>query len=312
MTSLPLISVVLPAYNGARFIGETLRCVQGQTHSAVELIVVDDGSSDGTVEMVRAQAPQARLIEQKNAGVSAARNRGLAEAKGDFVIFLDQDDIWHPLQLERQVACMLSDPACAAVVCHYRHWLADQGVYPAPETLWGPDLGLQTDPDFTGWVYHQFLWDCWAQTSGTLLRRSALQAVGAYDTSLAYSEDWDLWLRLSLQFPFATLQWPCVLYRHHEVQGSRTVRDRDFRTELLERYAAQHGLASRDGRRMEPARFRQILAGYHYSHGMLHLVHGQRRVSARSFWKAWRCQPAKPKLLALMLAAASGWKPRRS
>lgn len=305
-----VISVILPAYNGARFIGETLRSVRAQTHPSVEVIVVDDGSTDGTVDLVRASAPWARVFEQKNAGVSAARNRGLAEAKGEFVIFLDQDDIWHPLQLGRQLSCMQAAPGCGAVVCHYHHWRADQGTYAAPETLWGPDPGLQTDPAFTGWVYHQFLWDCWAQTSGTLLRRSALQAVGGYDTALAYSEDWDLWLRLSLQFPFATLQWPSVLYRHHEVQGSRTVRERDFRTELLERYAAQHGLASRDGRRMEPARFRKIMAGYHYSHGMLHMLHGQRSVSTRSFWKAWKYQPAKPKLLALALAAAIGWKPR--
>ena len=310
MTSSPLISVVLPAYNGERFIVETLNCVLKQSHAHVELIVVDDGSTDRTRSLVREHAPAVQVIQQKNGGVSAARNRGLAEAKGDFVIFLDQDDIWHPLQLERQLSCLVADPTCAAAVCHYRHWHPEGGQYPAPDSIWAADPGLQTDPAFTGWVYHQFLWDCWAQTSGTLLRRSALQAVGGYDTALAYSEDWDLWLRLSLQFPFATLQWPSVLYRHHEVQGSRTVRERDFRTELLERYAAQHGLASRDGRRMELARFRKIMAGYHYSHGMLHMMHGQRSVSTRSFWKAWKYQPAKPKLLALALAAAMGWKPR--
>lgn len=306
----PLISVVVPVFNGEQFIEETVRHVLAQTYPAVELVVVDDGSADRTLEIVESVAPSARLIRQANQGVSAARNRGLQTATGKWVIFLDQDDLWHPMQLEKQARWMSAHPDCAAVVCPYHHWRPVQGQYPDPAGLWREEQDAGTDPDFTGWVYHQFLWDCWAQTSGTLLRRSALQAVGGYDETLAYSEDWDLWLRLSLQFPFATLRWPSVLYRHHEVQGSRTVRAQDFRTELLERYAAQHGLASRDGRRMDPARFRQILAGYHYSHGMLHMLHGQRGVSARSFLKAWKHQPTKPKLLALALAAAGGWRPR--
>ena len=235
----------------------------------------------------------------------------LAEAQGQFVIFLDQDDVWHPLQLERQVAWMMRDPACAAAVCPYHHWIASAGSFPEPASIWPADPGLVVIPEFTGWVYHQFLWDCWAQTSGTLLRRDVVQACGGYNTSLLYSEDWDLHLRISLREPFAALHWPPVLYRHHEVQGSRTVRSKDFRAELLLRFADQHGLASRDGRAMDARRFAGIIAASHYSFGYLHLRDGRRWVGVHALLAAWARYPIRWKYLMLALAGSVGWRPRR-
>lgn len=305
-----LVSVIIPTYNGQPWVADTLLAVLAQTHTAVEIIVVDDGSTDKTCDVVRQVAPQARLLTQANARVSAARNTGLAAARGEFVIFLDQDDIWHPQQLSRQVAWMQQHADCGAVVCRYHHWYPAQGLYPAPASVWPPDPGLVVDPDFTGWVYHQFLFDCWALTSGTLMRRAAVTSAGGFDTKLPYSEDWDLWLRLSQQVPFALLQWPPVLYRQHPVQGSREVRTRDFRSELLLRYASRHGLKSRDGRAMEPARFAQILSRYQGEFGYHHLQQGDRWTGVRALASAWWRVPRQAKLLALALAGAAGWRPR--
>lgn len=305
----PLVSVIIPTYNGERYLAQTLHAVLAQSHRGLEVVVVDDGSSDGTLDLVRRLVPQATVLQQANAGVSSARNRGLATARGEFVVFIDQDDVWHPLQLERQVAWMAQHPECGAVVCPYHHWRAEGGRYPEPGDVWPPDPGLQALPDFTGWVYHQFLWDCWAQTSGTLMRRSVVQACGGYDTQLAYSEDWDLWLRLSLRTQFGALAWPPVLYRHHAVQGSRTVRTRDFRTELLLRYAAQHGLASADGRAMDARRFRGIVARYQADFGVHHLRSGRRWIGVRSLLAAWWRRPTQWRTLAKALAGAGGWRP---
>lgn len=305
------VSVVVPTYNGASFVAETLQAVLTQTLDEVELIVVDDGSSDGTRDLVASIAPNARLVLQTNAGVSAARNRGLAAASGRYVTFLDQDDLWHPKHLERAAAWLDANPACGAAVCPYHHWRPVSGAYPSPRGIWGEENPVAADPDYSGFVFHQFLVDCWALTSATVIRRELLVASGGFDVSLPYSEDWDLWLRLSLRAPFALLTWPPVLYRQHSVQGSRTVRVRDFRVELLQRYAAAHGLASADGRSISRARFAAVLGSYQEEFGYHHLAHGNRWLGIRSLFAAWSQQPLRFKRLAMAFAATLGWRPRR-
>lgn len=304
------VSVVIPTFNGEAFIADTLRGVLAQTHPAVEIIVVDDGSTDGTCRVVGQVAPAARLLTQRNAGVSAARNAGLAAAQGSYVICLDQDDIWHPGQLARQLAAFEHYADCGAVVCRYHHWHMQGGSYPAPATVWPADPGLLVDADFTGWVYHQFLSDCWALTSGTLMRKDAVLACGGFDTALPYSEDWDLWLRLSQKVPFVLLQWPPVLYRQHPVQGSRSVRKTDFRTDLLLRYAKRHGLASADGRAMSAGQFAQTVSRYQAEFGYHHLQQGDRWTGVRALALAWWRVPRQVKRLALSLAGAVGWRPQ--
>jgi hypothetical protein len=313
MTSAPpLVSVVVPTFRGAQHVAETLCSVIAQTHPVVEIIVVDDGSDDDTCAQVRAAAPQAVLRQQKNAGVCAARNHGLSLARGEFVIFLDQDDIWHPLHLARQVAWLQQHPEDGVAVCPYQHWYPGPQGHASPASLWPADPGPGTVPAFSGWVYHQFLRDCWALTSGTLIRRALLQQAGAFDEQRPFAEDWELWLRLSRQTRFALLAWPPVLYRQHPVQGSRTVRQRDYRTELLLDHATRHGLASRDGRRLEPREFDAIVARYQGGFGYHQLQHGDRRTGVRALWAAWRRQPTHIKALAMAVAGLLGWRPRKT
>src|SRR5689334_7548849 len=105
--AMPMVSAVVPAYNAEATLRETLESVRSQTHERLEIIVVDDGSTDGTVAIVEAQQqidPRIRLIRQKNAGVATARNAGAAAAKGAYLAPVDADDLWHPTKIERQLA----------------------------------------------------------------------------------------------------------------------------------------------------------------------------------------------------------------
>lgn len=304
-----LVSVVVPVHNGEPHLARTLQAVAAQSHPLVELIVVDDESSDGSVATARSSTVPLRLIQQRNAGVSAARNAGLAAAQGEFVCFLDQDDIWHPQHLARQLAVFQAMPALCAVVSPYQHWPERDQVDPAPPALFGTPRDGGVDPDFTGWIYHQFLLDCWALTSATLLRSDAVREVGGFDERLPFSEDWDLWLRLSQRGQFAQLRWPPVLYRQHAVQGSRRVRAVDYRCRLLLAYAERHGLASRDGRYVERAVFDATIARYEAEFGYHQLRFGDRRVALRSLWRAWRRRPAAVRVLAQAAAGSLGWRP---
>lgn len=303
----PRVSVVVPTYNGAAWIARTLAAVQAQSAAAqIEVIVVDDGSSDGTPALALAACPGALLLQQQRGGVSRARNAGLARARGEFVCFLDQDDVWHPLQVERQLALMDRRPEVGAVATPYRFWWPQ--AEPAPELP--ADPGLQLRPGFEGWTYHLFLRDCWALTSATMLRHSVLQAVGGFEAERPYAEDWALWLRVARHAPFVQLAWPPVLYRQHPVQGSRSVRERDHRVELLLQAARCHGLASPDGQALPAAEFAAIVARYRMEFGYHHAVHGSRGVALRSLWAAWRSRPGQWRWLALVLAVAAGWRPK--
>lgn len=304
------VSVVVPTFNGAQFVADTLQAVLAQTQPDVELIIVDDGSTDTTLEVVARVSPTAQVQCQANAEVSAARNRGLALARGRYVIFLDQDDIWHPDMLQRQVAWLDAHADHDVVVCPYQHWPARaDGSYLPPDQAW-PHRREGTDPEFTGWVYHQFLLDCWALTSGTLMRRQAVVAAGGFDEALGYSEDWDLWIRLSQRSRFALLRWPTVLYRQHPVQGSRMPRLQDFRVALLQRAVAEHGYTSRDGRAVDRVHWLHTLARYRAEFGRHHLAFGDRATGIGALWQAWCWHPARWRWLVLAALGLAGWRPR--
>ena len=306
------VSVIVPVHNGARYLGQTLAAVIAQTHPSIELVVVDDGSTDLSLQVAADVAPAAIVVKLAQAGgVSAARNRGLSASTAPFVCFLDQDDIWHPQHVARQLVAFARMPQAGAVVVPYHHWypLADSS-YASPVSIWPSVADERFDDAFTGWVYHQFLLDCWALTSATMVRRTALEAVGAFDPDRPYGEDWELWLRLSQRWQFAKLGQPPVLYRQHPDQGSRKARPIDHRSDLLLQSARAHGLASRDGRAVPAARFRRTLARYRMEFGLHQLTHGEPALGRQALWQAWQRDPLRLRYLALAAAATVGWRPR--
>jgi glycosyltransferase involved in cell wall biosynthesis len=299
----PAVSVVVPLYNGAPHILQTLDAVFAQTHRPLEVIVVDDGSTDNSREVVAASGHPVRLLQQENGGVCRARNHGARSSQGEFLCFLDQDDIWYPEHLQRQVAVFAQRPDCGVVVSPYQHWYPQEtGFAPAAAVKPAMPEG-ELDAEFTGWVYHQFMLDCWALTSATLMRRQVWDAWGGFDTAQTFGEEWDLWLRLSQVVQFAKLQWPPVLYRQHATQGSRWVRPVDHRVELLLRAQRAHGLCSRDGRCVPTHVFAHTIAKYEMEFGWGHAQFGDRATAVRALLRAWRRAPAKPGYLARALAA---------
>jgi len=202
----PRVSIVVPVYNAERTLAATLRSVWAQTCGDFELLVVNDGSTDGTAALLAGQSdPRLRVISHRNAGVSASRNRGVAEARGEFVAFLDGDDLWTPDKLQAQVAALQGAPDAALVyswtdlideagrvIQRGSHVVANGRVYP-----------LLASRNFL---------DC---GSTPLIRRSALIEAGPFDETLKGGEDWDLWLRLATRHAFVCLPVVQVQYRVH-------------------------------------------------------------------------------------------------
>ena len=303
------VSVIIPSFNCEAYIEQTLAGVLAQQVDELEVLVVDDGSSDRTEALVRGHDSRVRWIPQANAGVSRARNHGIAQARGQYICLLDHDDWWYPHKLRRQLQAMADFPDAGVVFSSFIVWPpGPDGRFPAPESYRIEDVPDDIDPEFTGWIYHQFLLDCWMLTSTSMFRREVFERCGTFDEKLPFSEDWDLWLRLARAYEFVQLRRPTTLYRKHTTQGSGWHRPVDYRTRLLERNAAEFGLASRDGRAVTRRAFEHQLARYHadFARGELHA--GRSATALASYRKAWRLHPLFWKYSAYILATLAGWR----
>jgi glycosyltransferase involved in cell wall biosynthesis len=222
--SSPLVSVIIPTYNRSSFVLEALDSVLKQTFEDFELIVVDDGSTDGTKKALTPY--QGRFIYhfQDNQGVSAARNRGIQTARGKWIAFLDDDDLWLPEKIETQIKFFSKTPD--AMICQ-------------TEEIWIRN-GRRVNPrkkhqKFSGDIFAPSLLLCLVSPSAVMIKRELFEQVGCFDETLPACEDYDLWLRISAQFPIFLIDRPLVVKRGgHSDQLSRTTPALDrFRIQAL-------------------------------------------------------------------------------
>ena len=215
-TSEPLVSVVIPAYNAARFIQDTLESALAQTYPHVEVIVVDDGSTDETVDILRGYGSRIRSIRQDNQGVSVARNRGIAAARGELIAFLDADDVWLPEKLTLQVAEHAIHPEAGLITC---------GTYYIDEH--GKVFDERKPNDFRDrqHTFHAFLIRnmIYGGPSTVVVPRRCLDAVGDFDAALPPTEDRDLWIRLAQRFIVRALDRPLSRYRLHPHNSHKNI-----------------------------------------------------------------------------------------
>jgi glycosyltransferase involved in cell wall biosynthesis len=269
------ISVIIPVYNRVNLVGRALASVYAQNRPAREVIVVDDGSSDGTGNYVRTHFPQARYIRQANQGVSAARNRGIAAARNDWLAFLDSDDEWLPHKLQIQCRALEINPAYR--ICHSNEIWVRRGRRVNP---------MRKHAKSGGDIFQRCLPRCVISPSSVVVHRSVMETVGRFDEAFCVCEDYDLWLRVCAAYAVLYVEQPLIIkYGGHPDQLSRRYPAMDrFRIEALEkiirhgtlspadRHAAVHMLlqkiriytdgAQKRGRRHEVLSYRQKCAHY--------------------------------------------------
>ena len=208
----PLVTAVVPAYNAEKTIDETLKSVRAQTYRNLEILVVDDGSTDGTPALVEAHAsadPRVRLIRQANAGVAAARNRGISESAADFVAPIDADDLWMPTKIEKQMAAMRSRGPRCGLVYTWQSTIDEHGRVMSPRRRWESD----------GYVLPRMLYgNVVGGGSPALMRKDAIIEAGGYDASLREQgaqgcEDFKLYLQISERYEFAVIKEHLTGYR---------------------------------------------------------------------------------------------------
>lgn len=198
----PRLSIVIPAYNVASYVGDAIASALAQTIRDIEVIVINDGSTDGTAGVVKGFSdPRLRLVSQPNRGLSAARNAGIANAQGAFIGFLDGDDRWYPEKAEMQLAAMESDPSIGITFCHSAY-IDEAGAETGRILLTGPKR-----PRLRDLVLRNAL----SNGSTPIIRTEHFSQAGNFDTDLLSCEDWEMWVRLLRETPCQALLVPEVL-----------------------------------------------------------------------------------------------------
>ncbi len=198
------VSVIIPTYNNGRFLPEAIESVLAQTVRPLEIIVVDDGSTDDTSERLRPYATRVIYRHQANQGVSAARNLGILAASGDFIAFLDSDDVWHPRKLEIQLELFGKRPDLGL--------LAAAGFQQWPDSRY-PHIEGEPEASLRLISWAQLVVKNRLVTSSVMIRTPILKSAGEFDTQMQSSEDRDLWLRVAKRTLIGNLTTPLTGYR---------------------------------------------------------------------------------------------------
>lgn len=208
---MPQVSVVIPAYNAMKYLPETLDSALAQTFKDFEVILVNDGSRDGIENWATQIAdPRVKFITQQNRGTGAARNAGIRQAEGEYIAFLDADDLWHPTKLEKQVQVFNDRPEVGLVYT----WVSTIN-----------EKGSFTGRIFTGekegsvWQ-SLFVSNFIVSGSTAIVRRDCLAILGGFDETVAIVEDWEMWLRIATRYSFALIREPLVYNRKHAGSSS--------------------------------------------------------------------------------------------
>lgn len=204
MTPAPIVSVIIPAYNAARYLADAIQSALSQTMADLEVIVVNDGSTDGTATVVEGFGSKVQLISQNNRGVASARNAGIDRARGQFLAFLDADDVWLPTKLARQLECFNHDPKLGCAGCSY---------YVTDEKLQILSESISAVEGLTGLLLMTSNSSLFSSTF--LIPAAVLDVVGQFDPALSTSADWDLATRIASVYRVDSVAEPLLYYRQH-------------------------------------------------------------------------------------------------
>ena len=296
--TVPLVSVVIPAYNRAHLLPETLESVLAQSYTSIETIVVDDGSTDNTAQLLEGYGPHIRVIAQANQGEGPARNTGIAAARGTYIAFVDSDDIWLPEKLERQLQVLTSRP-------DLRWAYSDAYVFDGATGRKLYRCG-QRIRQWEGAIARRLLVADFIPSPTPVVHRSVFDEVGGF-SSLVIGADWEMWLRIASRYPAVKVNGALAGYRVHAgmVSGGESVLSLlDQRLQVIARAVAFSPVTYASAR-ARALSYQYILAGRAF------MKQGDPRSASKMYRSARRCNPlsALPYLSLLTLILGGTYAP---
>lgn len=284
----PLVSTVIPVRNGSDYIHEALDSVLNQDLASLEVIVVDDGSDDFDYRTLERRDGRIRVLRLEGNGVSAARNAGMAAARGRYIAFLDADDVWFPGKLEAQVRYFESHPEVGCVFGGFIKWYVDEaGRFPPPQTLWRDCSHVsECDVERSGWIYTRLLTGLLVGMNTAVIRREVFELLGGFDESMRIGEDYLFWLKTSRIFEMHALAGPVALYRIHPSSAMSRLDPENHQARLLKTAYQRWGLSNPDGTELSAEAFQQRVAQTEFTHGYNHYWHGDPKAAQQAFMRA--------------------------
>jgi glycosyltransferase involved in cell wall biosynthesis len=291
---MPRVSIIIPAYNAARFLPATLDSVLASTWRDFEVVVIDDGSTDDTANVMQRYDAPVRLLRQANRGMSASRNRGISETDSEFVALLDADDLWHPMKLALQLQSLADAPKAGLSFTEFFSW--DGSAPPVFE----PAVTGTLDARLSGWIYHHMIMTNFVLPSSALLRRSAIAALGPFLCDNHRTDDWEYFVRASREFEFCKLAARLVAYRQSRQSLSKTVARANETEDMRDALIGRFGLRSPQGHDVDKVELARRRYKGRRDFADMHVARGDLSLGLRGFGQLLARGPQRGETLACL------------
>lgn len=302
----PVVSVIMPVYNSQDFLREAIDSVLNQRYAGeFQIVAVDDGSDDQSVDILRSYGDAVEVYEQENAGSAVARNLGMQCARGEFVAFLDADDVWHPDKTRLQIEHLLANPDIGLVYASLmfaRPSEYDQIAKFLLSDVAAKKIGIVEDS--SGWVYAEFLKESLLQTSSVIMRRSLVDAVGEFDVKLRKGQDYDYWIRATRETEFRKLEPRLSVYRLNDAGITNKPSQENYAAIIFESALARWGRTGPDGSKISWLDTKRRQSNLWFEFAYLHDKNGGADTAARGYAKAYRHAPWRFRALLKFLQCA--------
>ncbi len=276
----------MPAFNCQAYVSEALTSIFSQGIEDIEVIVVDDGSTDSTGEIAAAHDRRVKVYKSNHLGPAGARNLAVANSSGTYLAFLDADDVWLPGKLQAQMEFLENTPDAKIVYARHIFWRADaSGSFPPPDSCdWSSKRGI--DEQLSGWIYPEMLLDSQIHIITAICHRSVFDIVGGFDGSFGKGSDYDFWIKASHEFQAYRLARDGALYRIHGGGISMKKTEVCAQYEIVNRAIATYGYDGPDGKHGDQSKIRSRLAEICFDHAYAHFWGGNTRVAGTFFRRA--------------------------
>jgi len=290
LEDLPLVSIVVPCYNGEKYIKDCLESLLMQKYPNKEIIVVDDGSTDGSAVIIQAMDPCIKYVFQENAGSAVARNTGIEHASGKYITFNDGDDIWVKNRLHQQVNFLEMHPDYGVAVGRFQHVDASFNVQDAQEVDDSEPLSIVAER--SGWVYHTLFETSWYHIIAAMVRVELLDEV-RFNPSYRRGQDYDFWLQLAHRTQVAQLSTTYAYYRKNLDSISHLPHLRNYRAEIMENALSSMGSTSQSGESVNHTELNNLFFKVWFEYGYELFCAKWYRLSLSAFFKAIKYKPMK-------------------